>query len=239
MAATTAFGCGRGDGQATRKPGGALPSSSTSTTVASQVATPFPGIWPFTTRAEADAFAQNGDDRYRDPVRTAVDFMRRYGGMGKPVGGDFKERAGATESEEDGEVDVRPKAGSPFVTTVVLRRAGEAWVVMAAKARNIVVESPVALDLISSPVIVSGTSSSFEGNVVVQVKEDGMGPGQFLGQEPLTGGSGAALEPFQGRVKFKTPAKSAGAVVALTESAEDGSVEQLSAVRVRFERAAT
>jgi hypothetical protein len=66
-----------------------------------------------------------------------------------------------------------------------------------------------------------------------------MGPGQFLGQEPLIGGSGEDLEPFQGRVNFKTPAKAAGAVVALTESAEDGSVEQLSAVRVRFERTAT
>ena len=240
MAATTAWACHGGEGQRAGKapPGGS--STSTSAEIASQVAHPFPGLWPFTTQAAADAYVRGGDSLFRDPVRTAVEFMRSYGGMAKPVGGEFRPRTGGPGPDSDGEVDVRPRADSPFVTTVTVRRAaGDVWMVVAAKARRISLESPVALDLVSSPALVSGTSSSFEGNVVVQVKEDGMEPGEFLGQEPLTGGSGEALEPFQGRVRFKTPAKAAGAVVALTESAEDGSVEQLSAVRVRFERAAT
>jgi hypothetical protein len=234
VAATTASACDRGGGQGAKKPT-ATSASSSSTTVASQVADPFPGIWPFTSPAEADAYARGSDDLYRDPARTAIEFMRRYGGMKAPVGGVY--RAGDPQS---GEVEVKPKPSSNHVTTVAVRRAGvggAVWVVVAAMAKNIVLESPVALALINSPVLVSGKSSSFEGNVVVQVKEDGMGPGQFLGQMPLTGGSGAKLEPFQGRVSFRTPTKPAGAVVAFTESAEDGTVEQVSAVRVRFERA--
>jgi Immunoglobulin-like domain of bacterial spore germination len=238
VAATTALGCS--DDNSGRKASTAPSSSSTSTTtIASQVADPFPGIWPFTTQAEADAYARGQDEVFNDPVRTAVEFTRSYGGMEKPVaGGGFRPRlSGAADTV--GEVDIRPKPGSPLVTTVTLERTGEVWVVVAAKAEKIHLESPVPLDLVSSPVLVSGTSSSFEGNVVVQVKEDGMGPEQFLGQEPLTGGAGEDLEPFQGRVNFKTPTKPAGAVVALTDSAEDGSIQQLSAVRVRFERAAT
>lgn len=236
MAATIASNCDGGDGKGAKNPAGTSSSaSSSSTTVASQVADPFPGIWPFTSPAEADAYAGGSDDLYRDPARTAIEFMRRYGGMKAPVAGEY--RAGDPRS---GEVEVKPKPTSNDVTTVAVRRAGTAgavWVVVAAMAKNIVLESPVALALINSPVLVSGKSSSFEGNVVVEVKEDGMGPGQFLGQMPVTGGSGAKLEPFQGRVSFRTPTKPAGAVVAFTESAEDGTVEQVSAVRIRFERA--
>jgi Immunoglobulin-like domain of bacterial spore germination len=235
VAATTASACHRGGGKETEPPPAS--SGSTTTTAASPVATPYSGIWPFTTQAEADAYAAGGDPLYRDPARTAVEFMRRFGGMANPVGSAFQ--AGDTGS---GEVQVRPRASSPFLTTVTVRRTGPGatvWVVVAAQAKNIQLESPVALTMVTSPVLVSGKSSSFEGNVVVQVKEDGMGPGQFLGQEPLTGGSGQKLELFQGRVTFRTPAKPAGAVVALTESAEDGTVEQLSAVRVVFEKAST
>jgi hypothetical protein len=238
VAATAASACDLGGGPGAKRSVATSTSasaSSSSTTVASQVADPFPGIWPFTSQAEADAYSRGSDDLYRDPVRTAIEFMRRYGGMKAPVGGAY--RAGDPQS---GEVEVKPKPSSNDVTTVAVRRAGvggAVWVVVAAMAKNIMLESPVALALINSPVLVSGKSSSFEGNVVVQVKEDGMDPGQFLGQMPLTGGSGAKLEPFQGRVSFRTPTKPAGAVVAFTESAEDGTVEQVSAVRVRFERA--
>lgn len=233
MAVTAAFGCTDGDDEGDR----AGSASSTSTTAASAVADSFPGIWPFTTQAEADAYAAGSDDFYRDPVRTAREFALSYAGMPDPVAGEY--RAGDLRS---GEVEVRPKPGSPFRTTVVVRQTGGApspWVVVAAAARNIQLVSPVALDRIASPVLVSGRASAFEGNVLVQVKEDGMGPGEFLGQEPLTGGAGPELEPFSGPVPFKAPKRLAGAVVALTDSAEDGTVEQVSAVRVSFERTST
>ncbi|HLF41654.1 MAG TPA: Gmad2 immunoglobulin-like domain-containing protein [Acidimicrobiia bacterium] len=234
-AVTGAFGAGCSDDDSEPR---AAASSTTTTTAETEPLEPFAGIWPYTTAAEADGYTRGAvDDTFLDPVRTAREFMRVYAGMTDPVAGEFQ--AGDTQS---GEVEIRPRAGSRLVTTVMVRRhsgEGSPWVVVGAAAKNIQVISPVALDNVSSPVAVSGTSSAYEGTVVVQVKEDGMMPGEFLGQEPLIGGAGEELEPFQGQVKFNSPTTPTGAVFFFTESAEDGQVEQVSVVRVRFERAET
>ena len=231
-AATGAFGAGCSDDDSGDKK--AAPSSTTSTT-ATEALAPFAGIWPYATAAEADGYTRGAvDDTYLDPVRTAREFMRVYAGMPEPVTGEFQRG-----DMQSGEVEVRPRPGSKLVTTVMVRRhsgEGSPWVVVGAAAKNIQLISPVALDNVSSPVAVSGQSSAYEGTVVVQVKEDGMMPGEFLGQEPLIGGSGEDLEPFAGQVEFEPPTTPTGALFVFTESAEDGQVEQVSVVRVRFER---
>jgi hypothetical protein len=235
VAATGASGCAGDNGEEGVNP---PPSSTTTTTTAAPAEDTFPGVWPYTTAAEADGYTRGVvDETYLDPVRTAREFMRAYIGMEAPVAGEY--RAGDSQS---GEVEVRPKIGSRLVTTVSVRRVsgeGSPWVVVSAAAEMVKLITPVALEGIGSPVNVSGEASAYEGNVVVLVKEDGMGPGEFLGQEPLTGGSGPDLEPYAGPVAFKAPTKMAGAVVVLTYSAEDDSVEQASVVRVRFERTST
>ncbi|MGH9037903.1 MAG: Gmad2 immunoglobulin-like domain-containing protein, partial [Acidimicrobiia bacterium] len=233
VAATRASACGDDGG------GEATPSSTTTTTATTTpVEETFPGVWPYATAAEADGYTRGlVDETYLDPVRTAREFMRRYIGMAAPVAGEY--RAGDAQS---GEVEVRPRAGSPFVTTVSVRRVsgdGSPWVVVSAAAEMVKLITPVALEGIRSPVNVSGEASAYEGNVVAQVKEDGMEPGQFLGQEPLTAGSGPDLEPYSGPVAFTAPTRTAGTVVVLTYSAEDDSVQQASVVRVRFERTST
>ncbi|MGH9038902.1 MAG: Gmad2 immunoglobulin-like domain-containing protein [Acidimicrobiia bacterium] len=231
VAATSAFGCGSEGGDDAAAP------SSTTTTATAPLEDTFPGVWPYSTAAEADGYTRGVvDETYLDPVRTAREFMRVYIGMEAPVAGEY--RAGDAQS---GEVEVRPRAGSRLVTTVSVRRVsgeGSPWVVVAANAEMVKLISPVALERIRSPVNVSGEASAFEGNVVVQVKEDGMGPGRYLGQQALTGGSGPELMPYAGPVTFDAPTKTSGAVVVLTFSAEDDSVEQASVVRVRFERTA-
>lgn len=232
--ATGAFGAGCTDDSGERE--AAPSSSSTTTTTESEPLEPFAGIWPYTTAAEADGYTRGAvDDTYLDPVRTAREFMRVYAGMPDPVAGEF--RQGDLQS---GEVEVRPRPDSPFVTTVLVRRhsgEGSPWVVIGAAAANIQLISPVALETVSSPVAVSGRSSAYEGTVVVQVKEDGMMPGEFLGQEPFIGGAGEDLEPFAGQVEYNPPTTPTGAIFVFTESARDGQVEQVSVVRVRFERA--
>ena len=233
MAATSASGCGDDGGEET-----ARPTATTTATTAAPGEDTFPGIWPYTSAAEADGYTRGVvDETYLDPVRTAREFMRAYIGMEAPVAGEY--RAGDAQS---GEVEVRPRAGSPFVTTVSVRRIsgeGSPWVVVSAQAEKVKLITPVALEGITSPVTVSGEASAFEGTVLVQVKEDGMGPGRSLGEAPLTGGSGEDLEPYSGPVDFAAPTKTAGAVVVLTHSAEDDSVQQASAVRIRFERTST
>ncbi|MGH8992361.1 MAG: Gmad2 immunoglobulin-like domain-containing protein [Acidimicrobiia bacterium] len=231
VAATGASGCSDSGGGETAQP-------SPSTTTTAPLEDTFPGIWPYTTAAEADGYTRGVvDETYLDPVRTAREFMRAYIGMEAPVAGEY--RAGDAQS---GEVEVRPKAGSPFVTTVSVRRVsgdGSPWVVVSAQAEKVRLITPLALERIGSPVTVSGEASAYEGTVLAQVKEDGMGPGQYLGQEPLTGGSGEDLEPYSGPVAFQAPTKTAGAVVVLTHSAEDDSVQQACAVRVAFARTST
>lgn len=231
VAATSAFACESGGGDDAARP-------DPTTTTTAPLEDTFPGVWPYSTAAEADGWTRGVvDETFLDPVRTAREFMRVFIGMEAPVAGEY--RAGDAQS---GEVEVRPRAGSRLVTTVSVRRVsgeGSPWVVVAANAEMVRLISPVALEGIHSPVNVSGEASAFEGNVVVQVKEDGMGPGQYLGQQALTGGSGPDLMPYAGPVTFEVPTKTAGTVVVLTFSAEDDSVEQASVVRVRFERTAT
>ena len=203
----------------------------------------FAGIWPFTSQAEADAYARGNDNRYRNAVDTAREFARRYVGMTEPVA-----VGGATPAGRLVEVRIgfgtgeggRPIADPRPTMTVQLQSVGNLdgdrnpWTVVGATSEQIVVDTPKALDRVSSPVPVAGRAHAFEGNVTVEVREDGMLAGQSLGKGFVTGG-GDALAPFNGRVTFRSPSKPAGAVVFYELSAADGqSVLRATVVRVRF-----
>jgi hypothetical protein len=203
---------------------------------------PFAGIWPFATKAELDAYAAGGDRTYRDPVATARDFAVKYLGMDNPV--NFAFRATGTGS---GEVPMgfrygegRTPVPNPQPTfTVVLRQLGAqgttgAWTVVEVTSPNIVVNSPRALDKATSPLRVTGSAHAFEGNVTVQVREDGMLAGQSLGRGFVTGG-GDMLRPFSGDIPFRSPSKPGGAVVFFEVGAADGqSLLRAAVVKVRF-----
>ncbi|MDP8937751.1 MAG: GerMN domain-containing protein [Actinomycetota bacterium] len=203
----------------------------------------FAGIWPFTSQAEADAYGRGSESLYRNAVDTAREFARRYVGMAEPVA-----IGGATPAGRLVEVRIgfgtgeggRPIADPRPTMTVRLQSVGNLdgdrnpWTVVAATSEQIVVDSPKALDRVSSPVSVAGRAHVFEGNVTVEVREDGMLAGQSLGKGFVTGG-GDALRPFSGRVTFRSPSKAAGAVVFYELSAADGQgVLRATVVRVRF-----
>ena len=99
---------------------------------------------------------------------------------------------------------------------------------------QIVVTCRAAIDRISSPVAVRGEAATFEGNVLVEVREDGMLDGANLGFAPVTGRGDGVLGPFNGDIAFDTPAKSAGAVVFSEHSALHGHVVRATVVRVAF-----
>ena len=202
----------------------------------------FAGIWPFATKAELDAYAAGSDRTFRDPVATAREFATRYLGMQDPV--NFAFRAGGPG---EGEVPIGFRFGegrtplpNPQPTfTVVLRQLGAqgstgAWTVVAVTSPNIVVARPGPLDRVTSPVRVTGQAHAFEGNVNVEVREDGMLAGQALGRGAVTGG-GDTLRPFSGDIAFRSPSKPAGAVVFVERSAADGqTILRAAVVRVRF-----
>jgi hypothetical protein len=201
----------------------------TTTTVAEPVDEIGQGVWPFTTGTEADS---NTDDTYLDPVETARAFLETYVGMTEFELGEF-----AQGDSRSGEV-VATTQPTGDETVVLLRQIGtsDAWTVIGAATDDIRIEVPDVLDEITSPLRIEGESCcAFEGNVVVQVRQDGQeGPDSFLGQEPVIGGSMEEFGPFEADIAFDTPTEPGGAIVAFTTSARDGSIERVAVIRIFF-----
>jgi hypothetical protein len=174
-------------------------------------------IWPFAGSAV----------RYTDPVDAARTFATTYLRFQAPVVGAFQQ--GDTRS---GEVQIRATGTGP-VTTVMVRpvTSDDAWFVLGAATTNIDVTIPGAGSEIASPVHIAGRAHTFEGNVVVEIREDGAtGP---IGKGVVTGG-GDEMRPFQGDIPFETAGSAYGALVFFTESAENGQVWEAAALPVRL-----
>lgn len=162
---------------------------------------------------------------YTEPVGAARAFATEFLGFVSPVVGAFQQG-----DARSGEVEVRPLSTGP-VTTILLRQlSGEdTWSVLGAATASIQVTEPDALAVISSPATVRGEAWTFEGNVVVQVRQDGTKAP--IGEGYVTGG-GDEMRAFTGSIPFSAPAQEHGSLVFLTHSAKDGSVWAASVLRV-------
>jgi hypothetical protein len=122
---------------------------------------------------------------------------------------------------------------------VIVRQLGDQgasgpWTVTEVVAFNITVTSPAPLSRITSPVRLTGQAHAFEGNVNVQIREDGMLAGQSLGKGFVTGG-GDMKRPYSGDIAFRAPTKPGGAILYTELSAADGqNLVQVAAIKVRF-----
>ena len=204
----------------------------------------FPGIWPFTSQAEMDDYLKEADRTFTSPLETAKAFGDRYLGMPSPAtfgtptpvaGGRVEVKLGLTTGE-GGRPIVDPQ---PSISVFLMSGASDGdqgpWTVVAAMSPQIVVSQPAALDRVASPVAVRGQAATFEGNVLVEVREDGMLAGAKLGSGPVTGRGDGVLGPFAGDIGFGAPSKPAGAVVFEEISAADGvGVIRATVVRVAF-----
>jgi Immunoglobulin-like domain of bacterial spore germination len=165
--------------------------------------------------------------RFDDPVAAARAFAVDFVGFTDPVLGELM-RGDA----RSGEVEVRPLADGP-VTTVFVRQLGpdDTWWVLGSATGGIVLDTPASGDTVTSPVTLAGRALAFEGNVEVEVREDGAR--EPIGTGVVTGG-GDVERPFDGEVEFSAPTADRGALVLLTRSAEDGRVWQAAVTRVQF-----
>jgi hypothetical protein len=165
--------------------------------------------------------------RFADPVDAARAFAVDFVGFTDPLIGEFMQG-----DARSGEVEVRPMANGP-ATTVFVRQLGTdgTWWVLGSATANITADAPDAGDAITSPVTVSGTALAFEGNVAVEVRQDGRR--SPLGSGFVTGG-GDVPRPFTGEVAYTPPTTEHGAVLFLTRSEEDGRVWEAAVVRVAF-----
>ena len=201
----------------------------------------FDGIWPFSSKADVDAYVVTGDTAFADPVATAAAFAERYVGIAKPVTfGPATAAAGLREVKVGfGTMEGGGAAPDPRPSMSVFLRDADGgdtgpWTVVRADADDISVDTPAAKERISSPAQLKGTALAFEGHVNVEVREDGMVAGQFLGEGFVTGGGGPAA-PFSGTIAFNKPSKPGGAVVFFERSAADGQgVLRATVVRVGF-----
>lgn len=173
--------------------------------------------------------APGSDLTFADARSAARSFSTAYAGFDDPVVGPLLQG-----DSRSGEVEVRPSADGP-VTTVLVRQFGSEgnWWVLGAVSGSLQLESPPAMAEVASPLRLTGSSTAFEANVSVEIRQDGR-------DEPLAtgyvmGGSMGEMGPFDGTFTFDgASAGAGGAVVLATYSMEDGSLWEVSVVRVRF-----
>ncbi len=202
----------------------------------------FPALWPFTSQGEVDAYLSAKETKYGDPVETAKGFAKDYLGMKSPVGiGKASSNKGTQEVKIGvGAAEGEAPAPDPTPTMSVFLRGvgpdgGAPYGVVASKSAEIVVSAPEDYATITSPVRVAGAASAVEGNVEVEVREDGQVTGKALGVGNVAGAGEGKLGPFDNGIYFKTPTKTAGAVVLLeTSSAAGQGVSRATVVRVTF-----
>ena len=225
--ALLAGGCGTKDSKtsATTSASTSTTSSAPSTTshgagTTTTVATPTGNVvvWP----------PAGATTSYSDPVVAATEFATKLAGFTNPIVGSFKQG-----DSRSGEVEVRSTATGP-ITTVFVRQVGtdSAWSVIGSATPNILVTSPTALQVVSSPVKLAGTSTAFEATVNVTVHD--RSGGAALGEGIVMGGSMGTMAPFSSTLAFTKPATTEGSIVFVTKSAKDGTVSEAGVVGVRF-----
>ncbi|HTN99592.1 MAG TPA: Gmad2 immunoglobulin-like domain-containing protein, partial [Microthrixaceae bacterium] len=199
--------------------------STTSTTAVQSTTSTLPGstdqpeqaIWPFA----------SSQTRYSDPQKAANGFVTEYLGFVDPTVGEFQQG-----DSRSGEVPVTTRSGGPVTTVLVRQLDGDNWWVIGATTANLVIDAPESLATVSSPVTVSGQSTAFEGNINLEIREDGRL--QPLAEGFTNGGSNGEMGPFSTSLNLTEGGSSAGAVIVKTLSAKDGNIEEASVVRVKF-----
>lgn len=200
------------------------PSSTTSTTKAPVY--DYVGVYPFSNAIQADA----ASSAWADPVFTARKFLTDYVGFTRLVMGEFHQG-----DSRSGEVLASDRSDGP-VTTVFVRKIGTGnnWTVIGSATGNVQLTSPATRQRISSPVRIEGNSIAFEGTVLVEVRQDGQyNKDGELGFEPVQG-PGTEFGPMSGEVHFGKPSTPSGAVLAYTDSAEDGHIVEVTTIKVLF-----
>lgn len=174
-------------------------------------------VWPLVTMSI----------RYDTPEAAVQGFAEGFAGFTDPMISEFMQG-----DSRSGEFEIRPTTDGP-VTVVFVRQLGpdDSWWILGSVAENIAVSEPPAFESVVSPLVVAGEASAFEGTVQTELRADGTD--DLLIDSFVTGGS-TGLGPFTETFTFDSPGEGFGALVFLIRSAEDGSVTEVTALRVSF-----
>ena len=163
---------------------------------------------------------------FAHPVAAARAFAVDFVGFVHPVVGRF-----VSTGTESGIVEVRATA-SGATTTVRLHRVTGTWWVLGCSTPDIRLDVPVPSTAIASPVRLRGTSTAFEAQVNVEVRQDGRR--SPIGAGRVMGGSMGSMAPFDASVAFSPPIAARGALVLFTVSMQNGNLYEATVVRVAF-----
>ena len=161
--------------------------ASTSTTATTAPEPTIPLIVPSTSRA-IWPFAGGGG--FTSPEQAAKTFAVDYLGMTLAVVHGTHDEGGAVT-----DVDVVPNGGAAARTVVrTTRDAAGHWVVIGARADEIVLDKPAADDALASSLVISGRSTAFEAQIAIELRP-------YNSSEPILrtsamGGSNGEIGPF-------------------------------------------
>lgn len=99
------------------------------------------------------------------------------------------------------------------------------------ESRNILLTTPWIGDSIVSPVLISGEAVAFEGTISIRIKDKS---NHILAQTTTQNELGTERSAFKATVEFGKPSTKTGFVEVYTESAKDGSEQDLVSVPVVF-----
>lgn len=229
----------RDRGPAGSVPLGAPPATSTGLTSPSrEPATSAPGgghvTRPATPRPSLSASTAKGPP-LATARATAIRFLSAVGGMRDLVATRARWRSDFVAT-----VDVRTDSGAGPVSTVAPGRGPATFTVLGVTTADIVVDrppfqiDPAYLEVVTSPMTVSGRPVALEGQVAVLVVEIRGGVTHTLGTGHVLGG-GDVPRPFTDEVSFNAPASGTGWVLAFSRSAHDGHITEMTCVRLAFE----
>ena len=165
--------------------------------------------------------------RFSDPQSAARAFGL-WAGYSDPIVGDFQQG-----DSRSGEVELFGfTEGAPSV--VLLRQLeDDAWYVIGVTTDSIRLSTPQVGDTLTSPQALEGLAYAFEGTVQVRLFADGVQ--EPIGETFVTGRGDGVLGEFSGELEFANGSGAAHGVLVLTsESGEDGSTVEVSAIRVRL-----
>ncbi len=215
---------GRERVSATGRDGSTTTTAATSSTTVPVEPAPPLAVWP-----------PLGHEQYADPSNAARAFVGEYVGLPDPPLSDF--RPGPPMS---GEIDVYQRGENRGVlenhvlSTIALRRTLAGWTVAGARTDDIVVDNPAPSMVVGSPVVVDGKGRGYEGTIIVNVRDGGMGAGETLGQGIGIAGCCDELLPFHLEVALdRPPSQPTGSVLLNTDSGLDP-VASFAVVPVRF-----
>ena len=151
-----------------------------------------------------------------------------FAGYREPLVGEFQQG-----DARSGEVEVRAfPEGAPSLV-LVRQLEDEAWYVIGVTTDSIVLTTPQIGDTLSSPQPLEGQAYAFEGTVQVRLYADGVQ--EPIGETFVTGRGDGVLGDFSGEIEFTNDTGAThGVLLLVSESGEDGSAIEVSAIRVRL-----